>query len=302
MVNVHTVLSVVVALLLSGNNLAVCVGPAVGSGVIKERDAIMLACVMFSVGLLLGGLKFRYYMTLNPLIPSIALCSALIVLMLGETLKIPMSLVYVTTTTTLTLAALTGSVTAVAHLVTCIAYWLAVVPLSIASSLLAALLLLRALRRRPMTGYRLTRPLVALLTFLLCLTFGENNLGFLWALGGGLMSALPLYLCSIVCGVLLLGRSTLRKMISIYALSPLSALTAIAVATLITSLATELGIPVSFSVVTICSLFGVSYAYRVRLINYRYISHALLWTYVTIPLTALVTMATYNVLKLLQYV
>ncbi len=294
------ILSVIVVLLLSGNNLAVCVGPAVGSGVIRERDALVIACIMFSLGLILGGFRFEYFSKLGLDIPIIALCSALLVLFLGEVLKIPMSLVYVTTTTTLTLASLTGSSSALLRLATCIGYWIMVVPISVILTLIVSSLLARGLSLKlSVHGYRLVRLLVVVLTVILCLSFGENNLGFLWALGGASLSLVPIHLLSIVLGVITLGRGVLRRIIVTYALSPSGALVVTGVSSLITYIATELGIPVSFSVILICSLLGLSYAYRVRMINYKYIKHALIWTYITVPLTAFLSILVEELLKFL---
>jgi len=301
MLLLNEILSIVVVLLLSGNNLAVCVGPAVGSGVLRERDAIAIACVAFTLGLILGEYKFEYYSKLSLEASLIALCSALLVLILGELLKIPMSLVYATTTVTLTVALAAGSLSALVNLAKCILYWILSVPLSIILTSVAAIAVMKIVRSRSTMLYGIARLAVIILTILHCIAFGENNLGFLWALGGGSVMMLPAYIISTLLGVTMLGRAVLRRLVSVYALSPSGALVIIGSSACIAYMATELGIPVSFSVLLICSLSGLSYVHRLRLINYRYIKYALIWTYLTIPLTGLLGLAIDQMLKLLQY-
>jgi phosphate/sulfate permease len=50
------VLTFITVMLVSGNNLSACVGPAVGSRIISKRFAIILGAAGFSLGLVAQGI------------------------------------------------------------------------------------------------------------------------------------------------------------------------------------------------------------------------------------------------------
>ncbi len=64
------VLTFVAVMLVSGNNLSACVGPAVGSRIISKRFGALLGAAGFSLGLVIQGIGMTK--TVNLLLPNMA--------------------------------------------------------------------------------------------------------------------------------------------------------------------------------------------------------------------------------------
>ena len=90
-------LTFVAVMLVSGNNLSACVGPAVGSRVISKRFGMLLGAVGFSLGLLIQGIAMKK--TVNVLLPNAALqfraealLVAIIIFVIADLIRVPMSI------------------------------------------------------------------------------------------------------------------------------------------------------------------------------------------------------------------
>ena len=91
------VLVFVAVMLVAGNNLSACVGPAVGSRIVTKRFGILVGAAGFSAGLLVQGSgMIQSVGTLlpnaSPVLRAEALLVAIIVFVIAYKIRVPMSL------------------------------------------------------------------------------------------------------------------------------------------------------------------------------------------------------------------
>ena len=91
------VLTFIAVMLVSGNNLSACVGPAIGSRIISKRFGMLLGATGFSLGLVVQGIGMTK--TVNMLLPNgalqfraEALLVAIIIFVIADLIRAPMSL------------------------------------------------------------------------------------------------------------------------------------------------------------------------------------------------------------------
>ncbi|NPB01156.1 MAG: hypothetical protein GXO10_07250 [Crenarchaeota archaeon] len=253
---------------------------------LNEKNAPVFAYVSYIVGLILQS---RHMITITvPLsFLNIALSVTLILVLIGEVFKVPVSLMYILSTSIMTYGLLMYGDLKLLYAVT---YW----ALSSIIILILSPFLLKTLHRvgsrRPTltaSAYRIASYIASLL---LCMSFGANNIGYLWSIEGRDPEALVLIIIASMIGTFVTGRRTLRKLAGVYALTLTGCLTAMLFSYLAAQIATLFGIPVSFSVLLVCSIVGVSYGYSIRIIDMKYVKRALTVLYGSIPLSALLTM------------
>ena len=90
------ILTFVAVMLVAGNNLSVCVGPAVGSRIISKRFGMLLGAVGFTVGLLIQGAGMTK--AVSVLLPTIsmqlraeALLVAILIFVIADLMRTPLS-------------------------------------------------------------------------------------------------------------------------------------------------------------------------------------------------------------------
>ena len=90
------ILTFVTVMLVAGNNLSACVGPAIGSRIISKRFGMLLGAVGFSLGLLAQGAGM--IKTVLVLLPSgamqfraEALLVAILIFVIADLIRAPMS-------------------------------------------------------------------------------------------------------------------------------------------------------------------------------------------------------------------
>ncbi len=271
--------------LVSSNNLSVCIGPIVSSRLLTDREAMLLAVMGFLMGLLIEGRSMHFITTPLPELNRV-LAVTLVVILLGELARVPISLMYVLTTG-LAFSKVLHSVDVVTFhkFLVALAYWIVSALLIVLTSPLVLGILRRVGSARPVRFIALYRLLSVIATFLLCFSFGANNIGLLWSLVGHSVETTTGIVLAMLCGVMVTGRRTLMRLAGMYVLTPTACLTIMLTTFLASQIATVLKIPISFSVLLVCSLVGVSLAYRIRLIDFRYARRALVMLFLSIPLT-----------------
>src|SRR5208337_2058896 len=91
------VLTFVTVMLVAGNNLSACVGPAVGSRIISKRFGMLLGAAGFSLGLVAQGIGMTK--TVNVLLPNAALqfraealLVAILIFVIADLIRVPASI------------------------------------------------------------------------------------------------------------------------------------------------------------------------------------------------------------------
>ncbi|NPA23928.1 MAG: hypothetical protein GXO23_06525 [Crenarchaeota archaeon] len=263
-----------------------CVGPLVSTRMLSEKTAPIFAYASYIIGLILQS-KHMVTIPVPTCFLNIALTVTLILVLIGEVFKVPVSLMYILSTSMMTYGLVTYGDP---RLFYAVGYWAISSILILILSPLLLKMLHRLGRRRPTVTLSIYRLMSYVASFLLCMSFGANNIGYLWSLEGRDLPALGLIVIASMLGTFVTGRRTLRKLAGVYALTLTGCLTAMVFSYAAAQVATLLGIPVSFSVLLVCSIVGVSYGYSIRIIDTRYVKRALTVLYGSIPLSAILTM------------
>ncbi|MGC8606361.1 MAG: inorganic phosphate transporter [Vulcanisaeta sp.] len=270
---VNYALAFLLSFLVSGNNLSANAGAAVGSRSIDYKYALVIALLGYVLGLWLQGT----YMKANIVSGDAALVAmavAIIIFIIGEGMKVPMSL------TGSLYASLVGASFALGHIMSnaifVLSYWLS---LPIIVMFLSYILykFLSAFSRISFKHISIYRALSILTVFLLSFSFGANNLGLLWALLGFSYRGLLLIIISSMMGVLLIGWRTLYRLSTgLFTIGPLTSFTVQLFSFIAMEIGTLYSVPMPVTVTTSFGLVGVGAAHRFRIINLRYFNELIL--------------------------
>jgi len=289
---VTLILTTLLTYLISSNNLSVCVGPLVSTRMLNEKNAPIFAYFSYIVGLLLQS-KHMVHISVSGTFLDISLAITLIIVFIGEVFRVPVSLMYILSTSIMTYGLVVSSNY---KLIYAVSYW-------ILSSFIIFILcppILKILHyvgsRRPTVGASVYRFVSYITSFLLCMSFGANNIGYLWMITGGDYTSLIPILISSMLGTFITGRRTRNKLAGVYALTLTGCLVVTTLSYAVAQIATFIGIPVSFSVLLVCSLVGISYGYSIRIIDYKYVKKALTVLYLSIPLSFTLTLLTLSII------
>jgi|Deesub1362A_J573_1020465.scaffolds.fasta_scaffold00001_459 phosphate/sulfate permease len=267
---------------ITGNNSAILSGPY-RSVVILRKIASPVILLGTILGLLIEGNKLRKFTETFPIhdqnLLTIILVSIIILILLGNRYRIPISL-------TMTLA---GGVVGIfislgrpldtGYLSLLLIAWITYPLLGLVISSLIYLLVKRLLRESNWRGYISEKVLLMSTTGALAYVFGANTLGLIYYLGEEGFIQTILFVIMVVGGFFLLSGGVSYEIgLKIYNIS-ISALLAAQFATVILiEVATQFGIPVSLTQLMMISLIGPALTKKFRIINIQYLKKMLfLW-------------------------
>lgn len=270
---VNYALAFLLSFLVSGNNLSANAGAAVGSRSIGYKYALVIALLGYVLGLWLQGIYMRANVVSGN-VAMVAMAVAIIIFIIGEGMKVPMSL------TGSLYASLVGASFALGRIMSnavfVLSYWLS---LPIIVMFLSYILykFLSTFSRISFRHIGIYRVLSVFTIFLLSFSFGANNLGLLWALLGFSYRGLLLIIISSIMGVLLIGWRTLYRLSTgLFTIGPLTSFTVQLFSFIAMEIGTLYSVPMPVTVTTSFGLVGVGAAHRFRIINLRYFNELIL--------------------------
>ncbi len=266
-------LAFALSFLVSGNNLSANAGAAVGSRSIDYKYALLIALIGYVLGLWLQGMYMRANVVSGD-VAMVAMSVAIIIFIIGESMKVPISL------TGSLYASLIGATLALGHVMSnavfVLSYWLSL-PVVV---MLLSYILYKSLGVFSRASFRYVgvyRALSVITVFLLSFSFGANNLGLLWALLDFSYRGLLLIIISSVLGILLIGWRTLYRLgTGLFTLGPLTSFTVQLFSFIAMEIGTLYSVPMPVTVTTSFGLVGVGAAHRFRIINLKYFNELLL--------------------------
>ena len=183
------ILTFITVMLVAGNNLSACVGPAVGSRVISKRFGMLLGAAGFSLGLVIQGIGMTK--TIHVLLPNVtlqfraeALVVATLIFFIADLIRVPASISMSLVGLLAGLSIASGALTNGAYIAEVAAMWVAAPIIAI----VFAFYLIRILNRsRPENIWRRLQTykiLLIVLAFSTSYVLGANTLGLIVATGG----------------------------------------------------------------------------------------------------------------------
>jgi PiT family inorganic phosphate transporter len=264
------------AALVSGNNLAACMGAAVGARMIDRRAATIMGIFGYVLGLLLLGENM--VRSAHALFPdglgadlaSEVLLSTVAVFVLGSLLRVPLSVT----------SALTGMLTGISvakglpidlqFLGYIIMVWMAVPILSIMIAYFSMRLISRSGPRDVWKRTERYKLLVVAASFLTAVAVGANSLALVVAVSGFESAQTLVAIAAIVFGSFFLSSRQMKRVGSeMYLIGYSSAFVTSATSTFMIFFASANGVPLSSTQTLSAAIFGAGLSHKERFIAVR---------------------------------
>ncbi len=262
-------------MLVSGNNLSVCVGPAVGARILSKRAGAFLGVVGFTTGLLLQG--WGMINSINSLIPnatmqlqSEVLMAAIVVFVVAHLVRVPLSL-------SMSLVGLLVGAALAHNLGLQASYVFSVVALWFIAPIAAAIVafyLIRVISRQKVRNIwrriRFYKVLLLILAFTSAYTTGANTIGLIVATAGFNITTVLVAVSAVFIGVFCLGEGAIRRVgEEFYLMRYSNATVALAASTILVEVASFLNIPLSNTQATTAAVFGAGISYKSKFLSLK---------------------------------
>ena len=269
------ILTFVAVMLVAGNNLSVCVGPAVGSRIISKRFGMLLGAVGFTLGLLIQGAGMTK--TISVLLPNIsmqlraeALLVAILIFVIADLIRTPLSF-------TMTLVGLIAGFSVAAGLMTKTLYLAEVVSMWVAAPLISivfAFYLIRLLNlERPKNLWRLLQTykvLLIVLAFTASYVLGANTIGLIVATGSFNVLNLAAAIIGVFIGTFFLSAGEIRRVAEeLFLMRYPNATVSLIASTVLVEAATVLKIPLSNTQALSAAVFGAGISYKSKFVSVK---------------------------------
>jgi PiT family inorganic phosphate transporter len=267
------ILVFVAVMLVAGNNLSACVGPAVGSRIISRRFGALLGAVGFSVGLLVQGAAMTISVNIllptpSPTLQAEALLVAILVFVIAYRFRVPMSL-------NMSLVGLLAGISIAQNMMDNASFIFEVVLTWIFAPLIAiavAFGLMRLLNRgfppnfwRRLQAYKI---LLIVLSFSTAYVMGANTLGLIVAVGGFDVWTIIVAVAAVFVGCFFLSAGPIRRISQeTFAMRYANASTTLVTSTILVEVATLFSIPLSVTQTTSAAMFGTGVSYKTKLVS-----------------------------------
>ena len=262
-------------MLVSGNNLSACIGPAVGSRIVTKRFGIFLGAIGFSTGLLIqGSTMINSVTTLLPNATSIlraeAMLVAVVVFVFAYKFRAPMSLSMSIVGLLAGLSIAGKSLANGLFVGEVVLTWIIVPFVSFA----LAFYLIRFLNRRWPANFwrRLQEYKILLIVLSLSSAYvtGANTLGLIVAVGGFEFYTLIAAIAAIFVGSFFLSEGATRRVSQEFFLMRYANATAtLMTSTFLLEVATLFNIPLSITQATSTAVFGIGVSYKTKFVTVK---------------------------------
>jgi inorganic phosphate transporter, PiT family len=269
------VLTFVAVMLVSGNNLSACVGPAIGSRIVSKRFGAFLGAAGFSVGLLAQGASMT--LSVGVLLPnatsllrSEALLVAILIFIIANVIRVPMSL-NMSLVGLLAGLSLAGNAPASGGFALEVALmWFAAPVIALALAFFLIRFLNRSWPKNFWCRIQTYKVLLIVLSFSSAYVLGANTLGLVVATGGFDAAAVLAAVAGVFVGSFLLGEGAIRRVSQEFFLMRYANATATLVAsTVLVEVATVFNIPLSNTQTTTAAVLGTGVSYKTKFVSLK---------------------------------
>jgi PiT family inorganic phosphate transporter len=261
--------------LVAGNNLSACVGPAIGSRIISKRSGMLIGIAGFTAGLIFQGTEMTKSVSI--LLPNAtaelrisALLVAILIFVIAEIARIPMSLSMSLVGLLAGLSFTSGSLSNTLYTLKVAILWV----LAPIAAILAGLYLVRALNyKQPRNIWHRLQAFKLLLIFFSFTTafvLGANTLGLVVATAGFDLITISTAIIGIIIGVAFLSSGPIKRISQeFYLMRYTDAFATMITDTVLVELATLFNIPLSNTQTAASAAFGTGISYRSKFVSLR---------------------------------
>jgi PiT family inorganic phosphate transporter len=274
MLSVALVILVFLAVMLvAGNNLSACVGPAVGSRIVTKRFGVLVGVAGFSAGLLVQGSGMIHSVGIllpnaSPVLRAEALLVAIIVFVIAYKIRVPMSLSMALVGLLAGLSISGNSPSNGLYVGEVVLTWVLVPLLAFG----VGFGLIRLLNRswpanlwRRLQAYKL---LLIVASFTTAYVTGANTLGMIVATGGFDLASVLAAVAAIFVGSFFLSEGPIRRVSEeFFLMRYANAAVTLVTSTVLVEAATIFNIPLSITQTTSTAVFGTGLSYKTKLVS-----------------------------------
>ena len=269
------ILTFAAVMLVAGNNLSACVGPAVGSRIISKRFGMLLGAAGFSLGLIAQGAGMAK--TVNLLLPSgvlqfraEALLVAILIFVIADLIRAPMSVSMSLVGVLAGLSIAEGAFKSGIYVAEVAFMWVAAPLIAIAFSFYILRILNRSKPKNFWHRLQIHKILLIALALSTSYVLGANTLGLIVATGGFSLSMVALAVVAIFIGTFLLSAGEIRRVSEeLFLMRYPNATTTLLTSTVLVEAATLLRIPLSNTQALSAAVFGAGISYRSKLVSIK---------------------------------
>lgn len=267
------VLVFLAVMLVAGNNLSACVGPAVGSRIVTKRFGALVGAAGFSAGLMVQGSGMTASVgtllpNASPVLRAEALLVAIIVFVIAYRIRVPMSLNMALVGLLSGLSIAGNSSSNGLYVGEIVLTWVLVpiIALGLAFSLI------RLLNRNwpvnlwhRLQAYKL---LLIVASFTTAYVTGANTLGMIVATGGFDLASMLAAVAAIFVGSFFLSQGPIRRVSQeFFLMRYANAAVTLVTSTVLVEAATIFNIPLSITQTTSIAVLGTGLSYRTKLVS-----------------------------------
>lgn len=269
------ILTFIAVMLVSGNNLSACVGPAIGSRVISKRFGIVLGAVGFSAGLLVQGVGMTK--TVNMLLPNAAMQSraeallvAIVIFVIADLIRAPVSVSMSLVGLFAGLSIVGGGLANSVYVWEVVAMWVAAPLIAIAFSFY----LIRLISRHPPKDIWRRLQIYKIFLVILALTtsyvLGANTIGLIVATGGFDLATVLAAIVAIFAGTFYLSSGEIRRVSQeLFLMRYPNATSTLLTSTVLVEAATFFNIPLSNTQALAAAVFGTGISYKSKFVSLK---------------------------------
>jgi len=269
------VLTFIAVMLVAGNNLSACVGPAVGSRIISKRFGTMLGAIGFSIGLLAQGSGMTN--TVNLFLPSgalqfraEALLVAILIFVIADLIRVPMSVSMALVGVLAGLSLGEGIFKSTGYVAKVAAMWIAAPLIAIAFSFYLIRLFSRSRPTNLWHRLQTYKILLIILAFTTSYVLGANTIGFIVATSGFNIPTLALAVVAIFVGAFFLSAGEIRRVSEeLFLMRYPNATATLLTSTVLVEAATVLRVPLSNTQALAAAVFGAGVSYRSKFVSVK---------------------------------
>ncbi len=267
------------ALLVGGNNLSAVSGTIIGTGIVQRRAGITIAAIGYLLGLLVEGPKLfrlpQFFLPNETVLEVISTVAAtLVVFLMGEIVKVPISLSKALTGAVVGTSLAIGAFAWGGYLELIIGFWLLTPAIATMLGVILIRLDQRYSSKNTWLKLGILRMGLLIAAFLTAYVLGSNTLG--------LIAGIPTSLSSIgvwivagsgIVGAYLLGQGTLRRLTEgMYTLRYPNAFFSQLVGSGAVELASQFGVPLAVTETVSSGIIGSGLGTKMRVMNVRNVS------------------------------
>ena len=269
------VLVFLAVMLVAGNNLSACIGPAVGSRIVTKQFGVLVGVAGFSAGLLVQGSGMNHSVGIllpnaTPVLRAEALLVAIIVFVIAYRIRVPMSLSMALVGLLAGLSIAGNSPSNGFYVGEVVLTWVLVPLIAFGVAFGLIRLLNRSWPSNLWQRLQTYKLLIIAASFTTAYVTGANTLGLIVATGGFDFASVIAAVAAVFVGSFFLSEGPIRRVSEeFFLMRYANTAVTLVTSTVLVEAATIFNIPLSITQTTSIAVFGAGLSYRTKLVSVK---------------------------------